>query len=77
MRFLRECLPGRFERNSRDARRAGGLQPRCLRALRAQPGIRYDELARGILHFATSERDFEVLARHAEAMRALGIRRAR
>ena len=47
----------------------------CLRALRAQLGIRYDHLERGILQFATNERDLEALTRHAEATQALGIRR--
>ena len=36
---------------------------------------RYDELSRGILHFATNGHDFEVLARSAEALRALGADR--
>ena len=52
-----------------------GYSRECLRALRAQLGIRYDHLERGILQFATNERDLEALTRHAEQMHALGIRR--
>jgi D-amino-acid dehydrogenase len=74
-RFLRECLPGRFERHSRALAGLAAYSRDCLRALRSRTGIRYDELSRGILHFATSQRDFEALARHTGAMRALGVAR--
>jgi len=73
--FARECLPGRFERNCRALAGLATYSRQCLRALRGDTGIRYDELARGILHFATDPREFDALARHAEAMRALGIAR--
>ena len=75
LRFLLECFPGRFQRHSRTLAGLAGYSRDCLRALRAQLGIRYDHLERGILQFATNERDLEALTRHAEAMRALGIRR--
>jgi D-amino-acid dehydrogenase len=73
--FLRECIPGRFERNSKTLSGLAIYSRECLRALRNRTGIRYDELSRGILHFSTGERDFEALAKHAEAMRAMGISR--
>jgi D-amino-acid dehydrogenase len=73
--FLRESIPGRFERNSRTLSGLATYSRECLRALRSATGIRYDELSRGILHFCTGERDFEALAGHAEAMRALGLSR--
>ena len=59
LRFLLECRPGRFERHSRTLAGLAAYSRECLRALRAELGIRYDHLARGILQFATSERDFE------------------
>jgi D-amino-acid dehydrogenase len=68
LRFLIECLPGRFERHSRTLASLAAYSRECLRALRAQLDIRYDHLERGILRFATNARDFEALARHAEAM---------
>ena len=71
--FLAECWPGRFERNCRALAGLAAYSLECLRALRRETGIRYDELARGILHFATSQADVEALARHAEEMRALGF----
>jgi D-amino-acid dehydrogenase len=73
--FLRECIPGRFERNCRALAGLAAYSGACLRALREKTGLRYDHLSRGILHFATDARDFELLARGAEAMRALGIDR--
>jgi D-amino-acid dehydrogenase len=75
LRFVLECLPGRFERNCRELAGLAQYSRDCLRELREKTGLRYDELSRGILHFATDGRDFEVLARDAEAARALGIER--
>jgi len=75
LRFLLECFPGRFERHSRTLAGLAMHSRECLRALRAQLGIRYDHLERGILQFATNERDLEALTRHAEATQALAIRR--
>lgn len=72
LRFLAECWPGRFEHNTRTLSGLAAYSRDCLRALRAKTGIRYDELSRGILHFATSQADFDVLAHHAEEMGRLG-----
>lgn len=75
LRFARECLPGRFERNTRRLAGLARYSRECLRALRAETGIEYHHLAKGILHFCTDERDFQALAAHAAQMRALGIER--
>jgi len=75
LRFVRECTPGRFERNCRALAGLAAYSRDCLRALRRKTGLRYDQLSRGILHFATNGHDFEVLARSAEAVRALGVER--
>jgi D-amino-acid dehydrogenase len=75
LRFVVECLPGRFERNCRALAGLAQYSRDCLRELREKAGLRYDHLSRGILHFATDGHDFEVLARDAEAARALGIER--
>ena len=65
--FLRECLPGRFERHSRTLVALARYSRECLRALRSELGLRYDHLERGILHFATRERDLEAMAREPGA----------
>jgi D-amino-acid dehydrogenase len=75
LRFLAECWPGRFERHCRELAGLGAYSRICLRELRRDTGIHYDELSKGILHFATSQRDFDALAGHVEAMRGLGLRR--
>ena len=75
LRFLAECWPGRFEHNTRVLSGLAAYSGECLKALRNRTGIRYDELSRGILHFATRRADFEAMAQHAEAMRALGQER--
>lgn len=75
LRFLLECAPGRFERSAAVLAGLAAYSRDCLRALRERTAMRYDELARGILHFCTDERDFLALARHTEAMRALGVQR--
>ena len=72
VRFLAECWPGRFEHNTRVLSGLAAYSRECLKALRNRTGIRYDELSRGILHFATSQADFDALAHHAQRMRALG-----
>ena len=74
LRFLFECLPGRFEHHSRTLGALAAYSRDCLRDLRNRTAIRYDELTRGILQFATSQGDFEALVRHVETMRPLGIR---
>jgi D-amino-acid dehydrogenase len=75
LRFLLECLPGRFERNCRALAGLAAYSRACLQTLRERTALKYDYLGKGILHIATRARDFERLARHAEAMRPLGILR--
>ena len=72
LRFLYECLPGRFERHVRTLAALAAHSRECLRALRRELGLRYDQLERGILQFATRQQDFEAMARHAERLHALG-----
>ena len=76
LRFALECLPGAFERNCKALAGLAGYSRDCLRELRSATGLQYDQLARGILHFASTASDFDAMARHAEAMRALGVQRS-
>lgn len=75
VRVAIECFPGRFERNMRELLGLALYSRDCLRALRKASALQYDSLTRGILHFCSTQRDFEALARHAEATRSLGIGR--
>ena len=74
-RFAFECLPGRFERHTRDLAALARYSRESLVALRQETGIAYDQLGKGILHFCTDKADFDALAAHAEEMRRLGIER--
>ena len=70
--FLRECLPARTRRNTRQLVALGLYSRASLQALRAETGIQYDQLARGILHFYTSERELDAAAESAHTLRSYG-----
>ena len=72
LHFLRECLPGRTRENIRQLVTLGLHSRATLQALRAETGIRYDHLERGILHFYTDERELEAGIRAAAVMREHG-----
>jgi len=73
LRFAMQCLPGRFERNTRQLAGLARYSRECLAELRSETGIEYDRVARGILHFCTEQAEFEALAKHAASMRGLGV----
>jgi D-amino-acid dehydrogenase len=75
LRFARECLPGRFERNTRLLAGLAGYSRGCLAALRDEAQLSYHRVDKGILHFCDTQADFDALAQHATAMRRLGMRR--
>jgi D-amino-acid dehydrogenase len=64
--FLRECTPGRTAHNIRQLATLGAYSHVSLVELRAETGIEYDQLARGILHFYTSEREMREHGRNVE-----------
>ena len=70
--FLRECTAARYEHNTRQLVTLGLYSRAQLQALRAETGIRYDHLTRGILHFFTNPREFDAAAASARALRELG-----
>ncbi|HYL26055.1 MAG TPA: D-amino acid dehydrogenase [Burkholderiales bacterium] len=70
--FLRECTAARYRHNTRQLVTLGLYSRASLQALRAETGIRYDELARGILHFFTNEREFDAASMSARTLRELG-----
>jgi D-amino-acid dehydrogenase len=70
--FLRECTPARTRRNIRQIVNLGLYSRASLQALRAETGIEYDCLARGILHFYTSRSEFDAAQEPARVMREHG-----
>ena len=73
--FLTQCTNAAFERNVEQLVRLGRYSHESLKSLVAQTGIEYERLERGILHFFSSQADFDAGAAGAEVMRAHGVDR--
>ena len=72
LKFLRECTPARTRHNIIQMVNLGLYSRALLRELRAETGIRYDHLERGILHFYTSQQEFDAAQEPARIMREFG-----
>lgn len=75
LRFLAECLPGRTRRNIAAIVAMSLYSRNRLRALRAELGLQYDQLERGILHIYTDTEEFAAAIRAAKVMREFGLDR--
>lgn len=75
MHFLRECTPGRTADNIRQIVAISEYSRQTLQAVRAETGVDYDFLTRGILHFYTDQKDFDESLPAARLMRDLGCQR--
>src|SRR2546430_17083634 len=58
LRFLLECMPGRFERNCRALAGLAAYNPDFLRAPPRRARGRHDERLPGVLPFATRAQEF-------------------
>lgn len=70
--FMRECTPGRTRHNIRQIVNLGLYSRSTLQELRASTGIEYDHLTRGILHFYTSQAEYDAAQEPARIMREHG-----
>ena len=70
--FLRECTPTRTRHNIAQLVNLGLYSRAALQTLRAQTGLQYDQITRGILHFYTSAVAWEHAQQAAEVMRTYG-----
>ncbi|WP_026472223.1 D-amino acid dehydrogenase [Alkanindiges illinoisensis] len=75
MQFLRECTPERTRHNIIQIVNLGTYSRASLQQLRRDTGLHYDELSKGILHFYTSEQEFEAALEPAKIMREFGCDR--
>jgi D-amino-acid dehydrogenase len=75
LQFLRECTPARTRRNIEQIVRLGTYSREMLKALRSETGIAYDHRTQGILHFYTTQKEFDAALKPAELMRELGCER--
>ena len=73
--FLGQCSDAAFERNVRQLVALGRYSHESLKAMVADTGIQYQRLERGILHFFSSEADFQAGAAASELMRRYGVDR--
>jgi D-amino-acid dehydrogenase len=75
LQFLRECTPARTRHNIEQIVRLGTYSRSMLQQLRADTGLNYDQRTQGILHFYTSQKEFDAALAPAEQMRQLGCER--
>ncbi|MBW7834598.1 MAG: D-amino acid dehydrogenase [Simplicispira suum] len=75
LQFLRECTPARTRHNIRHIVRLGTYSRDTLQALRRDLGLEYDQRTQGILHFYTSQKEFDAAEAPAQQMRDLGCER--
>ena len=73
--FLRECTPARTADNIRQIVAISEYSRQTLQAVRAETGIDYDCLTRGILHFYSDQKEFDESLPMAKLMRDLGCPR--
>jgi D-amino-acid dehydrogenase len=75
LQFLRECTPARTRHNIEQIVRLGTYSRDTLQQLRRERGIAYDQRTQGILHFYTSQQEFDGAEAPAAQMRELGCDR--
>ena len=75
LQFLVECLPSRTRHNTIQCLNLALYSRECLKRLRADTSIRYDQLERGILQFYTEPAEFERGVEAAGLMREFGCDR--
>jgi D-amino-acid dehydrogenase len=75
LHFLRECTPARTAYNIRQIVAIAEYSRQTLQSVRADTGIEYDQVTRGILHFYTDRKEFEHSLPAAKLMRDLGCPR--
>jgi D-amino-acid dehydrogenase len=75
LQFLRECTPARTRHNIEQIVRLGTYSRATLQQLRRDTGLHYDERTQGILHFYTSQKEFDGALKPALQMQELGCER--
>ncbi|MCB1906926.1 MAG: D-amino acid dehydrogenase [Rhodocyclaceae bacterium] len=71
--FARECLPTRSARNTRAIAALAIHSRDCLRALRAQLGLCYQQRTAGILHLLRDHRELQAAEQRMATLQQLGI----
>jgi D-amino-acid dehydrogenase len=75
LKFLAQCGAARSRRNMIQLLNLGTYSRESLQQLRRETGIHYDHLSKGILHFYTNSKEFDLAIEPARIMRELGCDR--
>jgi D-amino-acid dehydrogenase len=75
VQFLFECMAWRTRENIGEIVKLSLYSRAMLQALRAETGIRYDQLERGILHYYTDRAEFDSAVEASGIMRRYGLDR--
>ncbi len=75
LKFLIACGAKRSARNMIQLVKLGTYSLACLREIRRETGIQYDQLSKGIMQFYTSREAFDHALKPAEIMRQMGCER--
>ena len=75
LKFLTQCTDAAFARNVQQLVSLGMYSHAALKEILASTTIDYNRLEKGILHFFSSQKDFEAGAQAAELMRDYGVDR--
>ena len=75
MQFLQECRADRADANLVQMVHLGLYSRATLQRLRADTGINYEQQTRGIMHFYTSQAEFDAALAPTERMQELGCER--
>jgi len=75
LKFLMECPAKRSTHNMIQLLNLGTYSRASLQQLRRDTGIEYDHLTKGILHYYTSQKEFDLAVEPARIMRELGCER--
>ncbi|MAW33737.1 MAG: amino acid dehydrogenase [Proteobacteria bacterium] len=73
LKFLRECLPSRTQNNTLTCLRLADYSRNKLKELRAETGITYDDLQKGILTLHSDEREFEMACNRVDIFKKNGV----
>ncbi len=72
LEFLRNCTPARTAQNIKQIVNLGMYSRGALQKLRAELGLQYDAQTKGILHFYTSQAEYDAAQEPARIMREHG-----
>lgn len=72
LEFLRNCTPARTAQNIKQIVSLGMYSRGALQKLRAELGLQYDAQTKGILHFYTSQAEYDAAQEPARIMREHG-----